>query len=408
MGAERASGALPRVQDVSALLHDLYASVTDDTGLGRFLARTCAMLDASLASISLSNLETGDWHQVDQFPADAEMVAYETYYSSDDPIKAELLRRAPHRFYTALDLARALAPDARARWHRWFTGIGYCDGAAAYFPVDEHYNCVFGLVRRRTASALVQADTALLDLLLPHIAQALSIHAGIGRLRIMADIAQEQFAQMHAGCITLNEDHRVSFINPVAREMLRTANGLLLHDGALRLSDADADVRFQQVLKTCITTSRLPTVMSGNVLAAPRAGNLPLNLVVVPYRSNTRSHTAIMRASHVIVVLFDPARPRVAPTAVLRELYALSESEATVCWRIANGESLDEIAAAEQLSKETVRSQLKRVFAKTGAKRQAELMRLVLIGPAAIGGTPAGHSSAPQAFAHLLTRLGQL
>lgn len=237
-------GALPRVQDVSALLHDLYASVTDDTGLGRFLARTCAMLDASLASISLSNLETGDWHQVDQFPADAEMVAYETDYSSDDPIKAELLRCAPHRFYTALDLARALAPDARARWHRWFTGIGYCDGAAAYFPVDEHYNCVFGLVRRRTASALVQADTALLDLLLPHIAQALSIHAGIGRLRIMADIAQEQFAQMHAGCITLNEDHRVSFINPVAREMLRTANGLLLHDGALRLSDADAGRAF--------------------------------------------------------------------------------------------------------------------------------------------------------------------
>lgn len=408
MDAEQASGSLPQVQDVCALLHDLYASAADDIGFGRFLARTCSMLDASLASISLSDRETGGWHQVDQFPADAEMVAYETYYSNDDPIKAELLRRAPHRFYTALDLATVLAPDARARWHRWFSGIGYCDGATAHFPIDEHYSCVFAVVRGSTAPAFTQADTALLDLLLPHIAQTLSIHANIGRLRIMADIAQEQFAQLVAGCITLNEDRRINFINSVAREVLRAANGLLLHDGTLRLSNADADVRFQQLLKTCITTSRLPTVMSGNVLAAPRPGRLPLNLVVVPYRSNTRSHTAIMQPSHVIVVIFDPERPRVTPTSVLRELYALSESEATVCWRIANGESIDEIAAAEQLSKETVRSQLKRVFAKTGTKRQAELMRLVLIGPAAIGGVPADHSSAPQALAHVLTRLGQL
>jgi DNA-binding CsgD family transcriptional regulator len=52
-----------------------------------------------------------------------------------------------------------------------------------------------------------------------------------------------------------------------------------------------------------------------------------------------------------------------------------------VCWRLGNGDSVEQIADELGVSRETVRSQLKRVFAKTGTHRQAELLRLVLAGP---------------------------
>lgn len=390
MGADQSPlPLLLQPQDVSALLHELYASATGGTRLDAFLDRLCTALGASLASVSMSDHETGRWRYVDYFPLVAEVLrAYETHYADDDPMKAELLRRAADRFYTSDELATTMDPAAYTRWQQWFGDFGYRDLCAAHFPLGEHYSCLVGFARSGTAPAFTRAEVTLLDLLLPHVRQVLSIHARIDQLRILSDIAQEQFAQLGTGCITLNEDKRVNFINSVAREMLRAGNGLLLRDDGLHLSDANADARFQQIQKTCITTSRLPAVITSGVIAAPREDALPLNVVVLPYRTDAAPHLLLAQASHAIVLVFDPARPGVASPLILRELYAFSESEANVCWRIARGESLDEIAAAEQISKETVRSQLKRVFSKTGTSRQSELVRLVLIGPAAVGRLP--------------------
>jgi DNA-binding CsgD family transcriptional regulator len=109
---------------------------------------------------------------------------------------------------------------------------------------------------------------------------------------------------------------------------------------------------------------------------------LPLSVVVLPYRALAYAETVIEQGSRAIVLLYDPDRSRTDPPGILRELYRLSDAEARVSWRLANGEALEEIAAAEGASRETVRSQLKRIFAKTGTRRQSELVRLILIGPA--------------------------
>lgn len=376
-------------RDLSTLFLDLYASVTNQTGLGGFLARICTILGANLASISLADHESGRWRHVESFPADAASIkVYETHYAQGDPVKGELLRQPPNRFYTAAELGSKIVPEAYTIWNRRKRKAGYGDLCVTHFHLDEHYTCMIGFARKHADPAFTRDDISMLDLLMSHIVQVLSIHARIDRLRILADIAQEQFAQLGAGCVTLNADGRVNFINSVARDLLRSANGIHLRDGMLHLSDESANARLHQLQKTCITVSRLPTVMGGNVLAAPRANALPLNIVVLSYRNEQAPRAAIIQASHAIVLIFDPARPHAAPSTILRELYAFSECEATVCWRLANGESLDEIAAAEGVSKETVRSQLKRIFMKTGTKRQTELVRLVLTGPATIGGLP--------------------
>ena len=56
----------------------------------------------------------------------------------------------------------------------------------------------------------------------------------------------------------------------------------------------------------------------------------------------------------------------------------------TVVAAKAPAQTVDEIVAATGSSRETVRSQMKRVFAKTGVNRQADLVRLVLLGSAVL------------------------
>ena len=69
--------------------------------------------------------------------------------------------------------------------------------------------------------------------------------------------------------------------------------------------------------------------------------------------------------------------------ATLARDYGLTPAEARLAIALSNGQSLRDIADQHALSKETVRTQLRTVFDKTGVHRQSELVRLVLSLPTA-------------------------
>ena len=82
----------------------------------------------------------------------------------------------------------------------------------------------------------------------------------------------------------------------------------------------------------------------------------------------------------VSVLLGDSdARQAIAPE-VLQTFYDLTPAEAELVGLLAEGVSLEEAAKRRGVTINTVRSQLKNVFAKTDTNRQGELIRLVLTG----------------------------
>lgn len=77
--------------------------------------------------------------------------------------------------------------------------------------------------------------------------------------------------------------------------------------------------------------------------------------------------------------LFRPART--TPTAqALQSRFGLTRAEAGVVRRLAEGESIKDIAKALEVSLETARTHAKRAMQKTDTHRQAELVSLVLHG----------------------------
>ncbi len=66
----------------------------------------------------------------------------------------------------------------------------------------------------------------------------------------------------------------------------------------------------------------------------------------------------------------------------MARLYGLTPAEARLVRGLADGRRLDQLAEAFGISKETARTQLRHIYAKTGTNRQAELVCLVLTGPA--------------------------
>jgi DNA-binding CsgD family transcriptional regulator len=74
---------------------------------------------------------------------------------------------------------------------------------------------------------------------------------------------------------------------------------------------------------------------------------------------------------------------------VLAQAYGLTPAEARLAAAVAGGRELGELSEEWAVSTQTLRTQLKAVFAKTGVRRQTELVRLLAGAPWRLAGTGA-------------------
>jgi DNA-binding CsgD family transcriptional regulator len=103
------------------------------------------------------------------------------------------------------------------------------------------------------------------------------------------------------------------------------------------------------------------------------------SLAVTPLHPSANPGGPLEPLAVIFIRAGDPA-PLPLPE-LLRQAYGLTAAEARVLLAVVGGARLAHYAEGQAVSLETVRSQLKHVFAKTGCARQADLVRLVLNNP---------------------------
>jgi DNA-binding CsgD family transcriptional regulator len=79
-----------------------------------------------------------------------------------------------------------------------------------------------------------------------------------------------------------------------------------------------------------------------------------------------------------LVFVSDPEAATPSRSEILRRLYGLTPAEARIADLLASGSEVGEVAARSGITLETARFHVKRVLNKTGARRQTELVRLML------------------------------
>jgi DNA-binding CsgD family transcriptional regulator len=79
----------------------------------------------------------------------------------------------------------------------------------------------------------------------------------------------------------------------------------------------------------------------------------------------------------VLLFIVDPANRPGVPLAWLMDAYGLTPAEARVALAASSGLTIPEVARQLNLSPNTIKTHLRKVFAKTGTNRQMELARLV-------------------------------
>lgn len=370
---------------VSGLLLALHRSASDLSQLGDFLKRANDLFGAS--STVLSIVEPGDshWRFMDVYPRIPEQYReYEQRYASGDPVRAALARVPPG---TPVLLTDLFSPEAQGA-DSFFTGMlagkwGYRDVLAVRLVVEESFGCYLGLTRSVGQPLFEPRDRERLALLVPHLQRWVSVQAGLDQLGMFSGIALEQMLQTGQGLAVLGEDGAVVYLNRVAARLTRDEE--FFDDTARRLELAEPALRgdFRALVDRCIAASRDGCERVSGTMSVPRAASASMDVVVMSLRRPGKHTNLLAAGGRAIVATRESGRPRHDIRQQLSAIYGLSEAEAEVCWRISNGDSVAGIAGATGSTKDAVRSQLKRVFQKTGVRRQPDLVRLVLLGPAA-------------------------
>jgi DNA-binding CsgD family transcriptional regulator len=101
---------------------------------------------------------------------------------------------------------------------------------------------------------------------------------------------------------------------------------------------------------------------------------------LVPIRGT--AHDLFARTGALVVVT--RSNGDCAGPELIQSLFDLTPTEAAVASRLSRGETVDQIALSTKKSVLTIRTQLKSILAKTGTRRQSELVHLLarLVPPA--------------------------
>jgi DNA-binding CsgD family transcriptional regulator len=231
--------------------------------------------------------------------------------------------------------------------------------------------------RGHAARPFGEAEKQKLAALVPHLSQAVRIQERLETIQSRRRVASGAIERLPLGVFFLDARGRVVEMNSAARKIVETKDGLLLHRGTLAAIDTKAEVQLQRMIFGAAAARTGKLLQYGGAFSLPRAdGRHPLSAMVAP--TGATGIFPASRLASVVVLVEEPVRRSTAPFDAFTGSYGLSPAEASLTARLVGGMSVSQAAVAGGIRPSTARSHLKKIFAKTGARRQSDLVRRVL------------------------------
>jgi len=216
------------------------------------------------------------------------------------------------------------------------------------------------------------ADKALMAALLPHLREATRIGFRLAELEQRLQIARATADTILPALVLADRSGCIVFANRPAQVMCAAGDGLMLKEGRLKVVSA----RLQSRLDKLLTQSGA----QGAALQIPRPSGKPAYwLIQVDVPQTEESPPDARRPSRALLI-HDPATQD-ANLQDFAVLHGLTPAEARLLEALLLHSTLPEAARHLGISINTVRSQLRSVLDKCGARRQVELMRMVVSWP---------------------------
>jgi DNA-binding CsgD family transcriptional regulator len=170
---------------------------------------------------------------------------------------------------------------------------------------------------------------------------------------------------------------KVLFMNDAAERLIRASDGLALQRGRLRaLFPEDTRSLHALMAEAAQAPARQVREPRGVLRVARPGGRQPLEVLVSAIALHAGEQAA-QQPAMVALLVGDPSRAAIAEESPLIRHHGLTVTEAKVSLALCRGLSTGEICQKLGIRYNTVKTHLKRIYAKTGTKRQADLVRFL-------------------------------
>jgi DNA-binding CsgD family transcriptional regulator/PAS domain-containing protein len=368
-------GASPLAQTevFSQLLLSLYASTFDESQWSVFLDQLCAATASKSAFFMRNDAALGNQVLASGgIPVPSpEAREYSEGRSYTDPVRDAYMRNPR----IGVIEGEEIIPNEKLRQSEIYAPIikarGWMYMTCVVLSLTPRTQQLISLWRGPDRVYLEPHQRELLELLLPHLQNAVRIRQTLGQAETRALNAEAALDASTTGSILLDQSGRILHMNHTAQQMALAEDAFRVDISHIVPTDPQLRAPFKGLVAA---TADLTLQHPGGALSLTRRRGKPhLNLLITPLRlPQSRRATA-----RVLLLLSDPTQPVAFPDAVLRSLYALTPAETEIANGLLTGLSLEEIARLRAVSLATVRTQLKTILAKTDTRRQADLVRLL-------------------------------
>jgi DNA-binding CsgD family transcriptional regulator len=227
----------------------------------------------------------------------------------------------------------------RARWQ----GGGFADDLPRARRILPYFRSAYAVMRR-----LSWAET-----------QIRTFESAIDRLGV--------------GMALVDADARCGYYNAAAEYAISARQGLSLVGGTFRCTTPDA-LRSLCAALTLAAQGALPSPQRIHIRNA--AGVLRFVLIVTMLRGGTMGLGARRGNPCAAIFIHAPSAVPESPETLLQQAFGLTRAEARLAALLAVGMPPNQCAETLRVSLATIRTQIRSLFGKTGARRHGELVSL--------------------------------
>jgi DNA-binding CsgD family transcriptional regulator len=309
-----------------------------------------------------------------------DLTAYHGHFSNVNPWLANIHKATLGVAYNA-ELLCARRDLQRTEFHAdWLRPVKVGAGNGVVLQQDASRFMVLTTLYPERTEERDPDVVGRLQRLAPHVLRVAQINRQLALLETRAKLAEAALGGQHAAMLLVSAQGELLQVDEAGERLLAAGDGLRLAGKRLEAAQpAQTALLHRLIGEAARALDEIGVPPGGMVRLARKSGRPAFEVLVgpAPHRVPRGSFGCPM----AVLLVKDPEARPVVRSEDLRRLYGLTRKEARLMTALMTEDTIETAAERFGVSRETLRTQLKSVFLKTGTSTQVELVRLGMSGP---------------------------
>ena len=364
------------IEVVGSIIGDIYDCALDPEGWAGVMERITEAMGAAYTTIALAS--TTDSHgrfaaQSAWDPAQMRVLQRDYDFDGIPGLKAAVVGDIDTPVAT-LSCMNEIELQQTPFYRNWAAPQGLREACITKFVHTADRIGLLGCTTRANRGIITADEQGFLALLSPHLRRASLIGDLLDQARVAASFYREALDGLAVPVILTGASGAVFHANGAADEMLSANGPIHTKNGVLQAQNPMVtDALLGAIASAATADASLGS--RGIGLPVSAAGRPPAVAYVLPLTAGTARAAFRPACAAVFVSTTISASP--LPEAVLTTLFDLTPKEARVLLQIGSGLGASQTATLLDISENTLKTHLNRIFAKTHTRRQADLVKLI-------------------------------